>query len=394
MPGIYRWLRWPLLLLAVTGLLFFAAWRLTQPDVLQWDDTVEYWAAGRLNARGQNPYAPEALHRLERQAGRPLEEPLMMWNPPWLLALAMPLGLLPYPAARVLWYLLHLAVVFFASLLIGKETGAPSPARQGLAILLGFSFGPTLHAFKAGQIAPLMLLAPLGFLACFRRQRWGMAGAMAALSLIKPHLLYLFLGAVLLDALAHHRWNVLLGLIGATALSSGLAMAANPRVWEQYAYAVTHYPPKDWATPTLGGFLRLLLGVEHFWLQFLPPALGLLWLLFYWRRHRRVWQWEQHIPLLVLISATTAAYGWTFDLLVMLIALIPALIRLVEIRRHPAAVALLATYLAVDVISLFTSWEQIFYAWMAPSLLLWYLLAERTYQQQMVTACPRIVSSA
>ena len=107
-----------------------------------------------------------------------------------------------------------------------------------------------------------MLLAPLGFLACFRRQRWGMAGAMAALGLIK-----------------------------------------------------------------------------------------------------RVWQWEQHIPLLVLISATTAAYGWTFDLLVMLIALIPALIRLVEIRRHPAAVALLATYLAVDVISLFTSWEQIFYAW-------------------------------
>ena len=267
MPGIYRWLRWPLLLLAVTGLLFFAAWRLTQPDVLQWDDTVEYWAAGRLNARGQNPYAPEALHRLERQAGRPLEEPLMMWNPPWLLALAMPLGLLPYPAARVLWFLLHLAVVFFASLLIGKETGAPSPARQGLAILLGFSFGPTLHALKAGQITPLMLLAPLGFLACFRRQRWGMAGAMAALGLIK-----------------------------------------------------------------------------------------------------RVWQWEQHIPLLVLISATTAAYGWTFDLLVMLIALIPALIRLVEIRRHPAAVALLATYLAVDVISLFTSWEQIFYAWMAPSL--------------------------
>jgi integrase len=82
MPGIYRWLRWPLLLLAATGLVFLAAWRLTRPDVLQWDDTVEYWAAGRLNARGQNPYAPEALHRLERQAGRPLEEPLMMWNPP------------------------------------------------------------------------------------------------------------------------------------------------------------------------------------------------------------------------------------------------------------------------------------------------------------------------
>lgn len=382
MQRIYRWLRWPLLLLAVAGWILFATWRLTRPDLLRWDDTVEYWAAGQLNAMGQNPYDPNSLHPLEQQAGRPLEDPLMMWNPPWVLPLVMPLGLLPYPLARALWFLLHLAAVFFTCIQIGKETELSSPARQGLAILFGFSFGPTLHALKAGQITPLMLLAPLGFLTCFHRRRWAMAGALAALGLIKPHLLYLFLAAVLLDAFAQRRWKILLGLVGAPVVSSGLATMANPKVWEQYLYAVIHYPPKDWATPTLGGFLRLLLGTEYFWLQFLPPAFGLLWLLVYWRRRRHMWQWEQHIPLLILFSVATAAYGWTFDFPVAMVALIPALIRLVEIRQHPAAVALLAAYLAIDAISLFTSLAQIFYAWMAPSLLLWYLLAERTHRQQ------------
>src|ERR1700758_2168136 len=55
------------------------------------DDFVEYWAAGRLNAHGENPYDPAKLFPLEKGAGRttlPLdsagnETAVMMWNPPW-----------------------------------------------------------------------------------------------------------------------------------------------------------------------------------------------------------------------------------------------------------------------------------------------------------------------
>src|SRR5713226_8770855 len=57
------------------------------------DDFVEYWAAGRLNAHGQNPYEGEYLLPLEREAGRQTfpvdssgrEAAVMMWNPPWTL---------------------------------------------------------------------------------------------------------------------------------------------------------------------------------------------------------------------------------------------------------------------------------------------------------------------
>src|SRR2546425_7820696 len=73
-------------------------WQLTHllanPFVLPPDDFVEYWAAGRLNASGENPYDPDRLVPLERETGRDVDEAGMMWNPPWTLTLAMPFGLL------------------------------------------------------------------------------------------------------------------------------------------------------------------------------------------------------------------------------------------------------------------------------------------------------------
>src|ERR1700687_1555271 len=98
----------------LTALIALAAWQVTQllsdPAILPPDDFVEYWAAGRLNAAGENPYDPEKLLPLERQAGRDTDEAVMMWNPPWTLLLVMPFGLLPARFSQLLWLALHLAV--------------------------------------------------------------------------------------------------------------------------------------------------------------------------------------------------------------------------------------------------------------------------------------------
>ena len=57
-------------LLLCLFLLYLDAPLLTSEKWLQVDDTVEYWAAGRLNLYGANPYSPEGLATLENQAGR------------------------------------------------------------------------------------------------------------------------------------------------------------------------------------------------------------------------------------------------------------------------------------------------------------------------------------
>src|SRR6266849_560672 len=77
------------------------------------DDFVEYWAAGRLNAHGENPYDGANLLPLEREAGRDTDVPVMMWNPPWTLTFVMPIGLLESRLGQLIWLLLHLGVILF-----------------------------------------------------------------------------------------------------------------------------------------------------------------------------------------------------------------------------------------------------------------------------------------
>src|SRR5438128_2601871 len=92
---------------AVIALLIFQFRSLlADRSILPPDDFVEYWAAGRLNAQGENPYDPDKLLPLERSIGRDTDEAIMMWNPPWTLALAMPFGLMDGRAAQLLWLLL------------------------------------------------------------------------------------------------------------------------------------------------------------------------------------------------------------------------------------------------------------------------------------------------
>ena len=57
-----------LVALAAAGLLLLLQSRrlLEDRSILPMDDFVEYWAAGTLNALGQNPYDPDRLLRLER----------------------------------------------------------------------------------------------------------------------------------------------------------------------------------------------------------------------------------------------------------------------------------------------------------------------------------------
>ena len=82
MRGTVYWvMRWPLLIAA--GAMRFALSEriLTSPSFIRLDDFVEYGAAGRLRLTGGNPYDPAQVLRLERAAGRPVEEAVMLWNP-------------------------------------------------------------------------------------------------------------------------------------------------------------------------------------------------------------------------------------------------------------------------------------------------------------------------
>src|SRR5579884_2713722 len=160
----------------VVAVLVHQAVRLSDPAVLGTTDYVEYWSAGHLNARGQNPYSAELLFPIQQPYGCPDDRPIMMYNPPWTLPFVMPLGLLDFGISRLIWLLLNLAVVLLCSALLWRLYGG-SPRRQWVALLAGLCFFPTLIVLRMGQIGPLVLLGLVGFLWALRRRFDGWAGA-------------------------------------------------------------------------------------------------------------------------------------------------------------------------------------------------------------------------
>jgi hypothetical protein len=352
-------------------------------------DFIAYWAAGRLNALGENPYSWDKLHALQLPLGQCEEYPNMMYYPPWTLALVMPFGMLPFAVARLIWLLAHLALVIICAGSIWRYYGGPA-AYRWCAWALALVFVPTLIALRMGQIGPLLLLGIVGFL-WFEKRGWDwLAGAALMLPAIKPQLVYLFGVAVLVWAIDRRRWGVVLG--GALTLSAavGVALAFNPGVISDYRFALAN-PPSGNITPTVGAVLRLLFGEDSTWLQYVPTVLGLLWFPFYWTKHRATWSWGEQAPLLVLVSFLTTAYGaWVFDLVVLLLPLLHAAAWTFETAEPKARKTALAVYLAIDLGALAFNLGGATYPlfiWMTPAILVAYL-ALRRYQRPALT--PRL----
>jgi hypothetical protein len=345
---------------------------LADPTVWPPDDFIEYWAAADLTLAGGNPYDPAQLLPLQQANGRDTADAVMMWNPPWALAVVLPLGLFPAREAQLLWLAVNLAAAGFCGDRLWRLFGG-SPDRRWVGWAVVLAALPTAFALQSGQVGPLLLLGAVLFLECERRGWHYAAGAATVLLAVKPHLAYLVWVAILCRAVATGNWRTVLGGAVAGLVCSAVPLAWNPHVWHHYLDALGNRPPAQWRSPTLGTVLRLAFGEGRFGLQFLPVAAGLGWFARHWARHRRDWDWGEQFPLLLLVSFVTAPYGaWPFDM----VLLLPAAVRLAA-RGHTAAVAGLvavnAGCLALNLAGAASFW----FLWVSPAVLLLYLAADR-----------------
>lgn len=365
-----------LLIIAITSLLALLPGLLTRPRILADDDFVVYWASGRLNALGRNPYDPVLLLNLERTAGRPLENSLVMWNPPWTLALVMPLGLLPYSVARTLWFLLHFVALAWSFDRLGYLSPG-KPSRRWIALLVGFTFEPVLLALKVGQIPPLILTGIVGVLVFFPRRPF-IAGLFAALMTVKPQLIYLFFIPLLLWVYKLRRWHFLTGLGIVLAGAMLIVLLFNPDILSQYQSIWSREDAPIWqATPTVGGILRYFLGPDRTALQWIVPLIGLIGLLADVWRHSSRWLRRETIAFLAVISPVIAPYIWLHDMGMISVGLIPVILSLIRPPVKKFCAGWIALYVLINLITLITSWDQLWYFWLGPAMLVWFLLARR-----------------
>lgn len=282
-------------------------------------DFLAFWSAGQLLKQGENPHDIQRLSQIETSQGRSASVPLVMVNPTWLLVWLFPLFLLTFPTATIVWLGTNLAILLIAASLLWLIF-VPNGSNRRFAVpwMASVIFVPALLVLRMGQTTGIVLLGLAGFLFFQDRKKDRLAGGVLALTTIKPHLVYLVWIVVTWWILTERRWKVLLGGFGTLALTSAVLTFIRGNWIADYHMALNDLP-LYWATPTVGGILRWSFGNHASHLQFLAPVFTGLLAIGYLSQAESAITWERIIGPILLLSVTTAAYGWTYDQIVLLI---------------------------------------------------------------------------
>jgi hypothetical protein len=295
-------------------------------------DYLEYWASARLNLRGLNPYDPVLLLAEQQRAEPERAQPLMMWNPPPALAVYSLFAPFPPRWSALLWVAVQLLTLMIACDLLWRMYAPGQP--RWPAQLVAFSFVGTWWVVAYGQNADLLLFGLAGFLHYTRKDRPVAAGACAALTALKPHLLAGF-GVLLIADLVLRRGRATLAAgLGVITLALVIVLAMNPNVITHYLAALRDpgpeaVPLRAWALPVPSYWIRITLAPQAFWVQFVPSVLACVALLAWRIRAGERWDWSRALPVIVAVSMLTTPYGgWIFDLPVLLVPVIASAARL------------------------------------------------------------------
>lgn len=366
-------------LLLATAVLLALVWgssRITAKPIAR-GDFFAYWSAAYLLSAGQNFHDETLLLETER-AFTGWDEPFVVrvWNPPWLLALMLPLSFLPFAQAAWFWLLFNILLFFVGSVLLWTTLAETAVMRRfgWVAALITFFFSPTLLALIMGQVSPLVFFGLALFYYFYKRDELLWAGAALALTLVKPHLVYLTLPLLLWLTWQRGQlrlwWGTVLVLVGLTAVT----FFFRPTFLLEYGMGVGNGRLLDYSPPTLGGIIHFVWGWQ--WAKFL--GLGLLPLLL-WLFHRQGSQVADAnlISLTLLLSIVSAPFGWSYDQIVLLFPLLQLILWIFEgrIRSRLVAALLLLALIGLNLLSYalrLQSVHEVYYFWLPLSLLLLY----------------------
>ena len=332
-------------------------------------DFVVYWATGQQLAHHANPYDPESMGRIERSAGLAAGYGVLyMRNPPWGLALALPLGFVGLRSGALLWSLILVGCLAASVRILWLMHGRPRNQLHWLAL----SFAPALECLIVGQTSLFALLGLVLFLR-LNGSRPFLAGMSLWLCTLKPHLFVPF-GVVLLAWIAVAKsYKILAGASVAMAASCALTYLISPLAWTEYSKMIRASGIEKEFIPCLSVALSLRFSPHTTRLQYLPAVLCCAWAMTYFWPRRHTWDWAKQGNLVMLASLFAAPYCWVFDQVIAL----PALLRGVYLTKSRKLLALLGFASILMNVGLVCGIRLVspLYLLTAPTWLAWYLFA-------------------
>jgi hypothetical protein len=356
---------WIVLLVCVAPLIALQATLLFTQKAIY--DFIFYWAAGQLFLSGGHPYTESAMRSIVLAHGGNPAWPVMTFCPPWGMPFIAIITILPFRTAQALWFGISLSLSGLSAIGLWLYFGGES-RKLWVAFLIAATFIPLGGAELVGQITPLMLASLTAFLLLIRGRQNFAAGLVLIGLGFKPHLLYLVFLAILFWMIKTRAWNMVAGAVVSYGAALATAQLYNPNSLD---YLHNTLGTALNVSCGIGGALRSIFGLQHVWLQFLPCLLGTLWFLYYWSTHQRKWDWQVHLPLVLLVSVSTSPYCWNHDFILIL----PALMA-VAVRGAYRFVSIALAYLATQAIAFGVGLPP---AWASTASLLWigiFLLAK------------------
>ena len=351
------------------------------PAIIARRDFIVYWATGRQLVQHGNPYDPQALNRIERDAGFRGPGSYYMRNTPWALPLAYPLGYFSPTTSALPWSLLMLGLLIASVRILWKLFG--SAAANAHLAWLGYCFPPALDCVILGQTSILMLFGLSLFLRLHKSRPFA-AGAALWLCTLKPHLFLPYALVLLIWIFVSRSYRILSGAAAAFAVGAAITSLVDPAAWSQYIYYMRTSVITREFTPCLGDLLRDRINPSAEWIAFIPAILGGIWALFYFWPRRHAWDWLEHGSPLLLVSLLVAPFGWIFDQSVALPAILFAVSRNLS-QTMLSLLALIYVLIEVQIVSPF-GLHSALYLWIAPAWLVWYLFARASARQAVVAA--------
>lgn len=194
------------------------------------NDFLVHWVGTRaLVIDGISPYSDEVAIEIQTMAyGRPArtgEHELRVAYPLYSVLVFLPYALISdFTLARALWMTtLEVALVALAFLSLRLTRWKLSLWFMPIFLLFSLLWYHSVRPLINGNAVILVALLIVGAFLALRAGRDELAGVLLAFSTIKPHLVVVVIGYVLLWTLFHRRWRTLFWFIMVLAMLSTLA---------------------------------------------------------------------------------------------------------------------------------------------------------------------------
>lgn len=324
------WLLVGLFFLALAAGQSWVTYRLFTSRVPGGNDFYSRWANGcALIWTGENPYSDEVTRRTQMgiwgQPARPGQDQAAYSYPLYTLFFFWPLCFTTtFPLARAIWMTLMLYALLTGVVLTARVAHWRPPVWLWTGTLVWAVFNyPHARALVLGQMATLVFLALAVALWALERKWDGLAGALLAVTTIKPQMSFLLVPWLVWWAAWRKRWGVWKGFGLATTLLAGVSFLLVPTWVGDFLEDVRNY---DAVTGVANYRSLTWIVVRHFLgLGAAVEAVGvtafaLYALLEVWRGRRARWSgflWTTGLILILtnFIAPRTATTHYTMLLL-------------------------------------------------------------------------------